>query len=71
MCKYHADKDGRNRVILKNCQFRRLIAPLLAVLVGLEKHPNFQDEKRVVRIKFIEFTILIFTIYDCIVLVFQ
>lgn len=51
MCKYHADKDGRNRAILKNCQFRRLIAPLLAVLVGLEKHPNFQDEKRVLNIE--------------------
>jgi len=24
-----------------------MIPPLLAVLVGLEKHPNFQDEKRV------------------------
>ena len=31
--------------IIKDCQFREIIFPLLAVLVGLEQYPDYQDEK--------------------------
>jgi len=30
---------------IKDCQFREIIFPLLAVLVGLEQYPDYQDEK--------------------------
>jgi len=31
--------------ILKDCQFGEILFPSLAVLVGLEQYPDYQDEK--------------------------